>query len=416
MKKSADEIRQGIKRENVFNTTPTGIVVGSEHLHVLEQMPHKNTHDTIKHEGMGTDTLIQDLFDLEHINDDGNVQKIGGKYAHIFGRTRMQENAERINNESMDKRVNPRTTWDFKHTERGISNRDAALYCALKELVNNDNPYSRQFWKKYDKAEPGEELCFSVDLANPKRLPYNKERACYAYHKDGTRKEMYWGHGVRLKNGKLEEVKTPGVRLVFEKTEQNKAHPFGLAFKTAYPDAACPSAIRTERDLTPELDEILMFDKIRNQAAKAYIRAVVMAGTDSDLSLEYHNGYQHVKADNEYGSEPVSKNDLTAMNRFVMYYRARTNITNTSIEPKAVIYENGFVQLNQDAIKYTDELSADFSRILDGIKDDLQLFEQKCAYARSVRKADKIFENIRAGRNPVSPRSCTQKVQDEPER
>ena len=220
-----------------------------------------------------------------------------------------------------------------------------------------------------------------------------------------------------MQNGKLEEVRTPGVRLVFERTRQDKAHPFGLAFKTAFPDASCRSAIRTGRDLTLELDEILLLDTVKNQAAKAYIRAAVMAEPGSNLALEYHNGYQCIKADNEYGSEFVSRDDSTAMNRFMMRYCARTNITNISIEPTVTVYENGFIELNQDAIKYTDELSAEFSRILKAIKEDLQLFEQRKEHARAVRAADEIFNRIRTGQYvPQHSKPKTQKCQDEPER
>ena len=417
MEKSADEIRRDIKRENVFNTNKDGRAVGPEHLHVLEKMPHPNTHDTIKHEGMGTDTLIQDLFDLEHINDSGNVQKIGQKYIHPFNRGRMPENAKQANSDSMEKKFVPKTTWDFKYTKRGISNRDTAVYHAIKELVNKDNPDSWKFWRRYDKTQPGEEIWFSMDLANPRRDSCVKEIPRYAYREDGTERESCWGHGVRLRNGKLEEVRTPGVRLVFERTNQDKTHPFGLAFKTAYPDAFCTSAICTERDLTLELDEILLLDTVKNRAAKAYIRAAVMAEPGSNLALEYHNGYQCIKADNEYGSEFVAKDDLTAMNRFMMHYCARTNITNVSIEPTVTVYENGLIELNQDAFKYTDELSAEFSRILMAIKEDLQLFEQREEHARAVRAADEIFNRIRTGQYvPQHSKPRTQKFQDAPER
>ena len=417
MKKSANEIRLDISKNNFLNKDDDGHVVGPEHLHVLEKMPHRNTHDTIRHEGMGTDTLIQDLFNMEHINDSGNVQKIGRKYTRTFNRARMPDDAAAVNNDDPKKKFVPKTTWDFKYTKRGISNRDTAIYYTLKELVNKDNPNSRKFWKSYDEVSLGDEICFSVDLANPKRDPYVKERPHYAYRDDGTEKESCWGHGVRLQNGKLEEVRTPGVRLVFERTDQDKAHPFGLAFKTAFPDAACKSAIRTGRDLTLELDEMLLLNTVKNQAAKAYIRATVMASPESDLVLEYHNGYQCIKADNEYGSELVPKDNLTAMNHFKMRYCARTNITNIPIEPTAIVYENGFIELNQDALKYTDELSSEFSCILEEIKEDLQLFAQKEAYAKSVRAADEIFNSLRTRQYvPQHSRSRAQKCQDEPER
>ena len=414
MKKSSNEIRRDINKNNFLNKDKDGFAVGSEHLHVLEQMPYEDTHDTIKHEGMGNDTLISDFFELDKINGAGYAKKVSdNKIINAFSRAREQDTAKELNRYGFlsEKFHTPRTTWDFLSTKRRVSNRDMAIYCAIKELVNMDNPDSRKFWSAYDRVKSGQELTFSVDLANPRRDNGSQEKPNYAYNQDGTERKVCWGHGIRLRNGKLEEVRTPGVTVAFEKTRQDRTHPFGLAFKTAFPYAGSRSAIKTGRDLTPELNEILMFDKIKNQAAKAYIRATVMAGPDSDLTLEYHNGYQCVKADNEYGSELVSKDDKAAMNYFVMYYHAHANITNQSIKPAVTVYENGHISLNKDAITYSDDLSYDFSRILEGIKEDLQLETQ--------RVADEIFESIRSGRTGALTQPKTksrQKCQDEFER
>lgn len=371
-----------------------------DHIWVTLYMPLENRHDLNEHLGMYNDQLILDYVNM--LTDQGNeacaqlnTDQVN-KVDNPFNRAKTKEDADLLNSIGyrFNKLKGAKTTWDYE-LENGLSPRDISVRYAIQEMINDDNPDSEKFWKNYELAEYGDRLCFTVDLANPKRTK-SENPPNYTIDKTGKRNNMCYGRGIRVKNGKLEEIRTPGVTLVFEKRpvtdyRLNNNHfgtPFGLGLKTAYPDAFVRSAERTGRNLKHVLEE-LNVSQISNPAIREFIRAGILVGSDPKLTIEYFNGYEDAQDCN------IPGHSRDSMNHFTLSCITLTRNGET-IHPSLTVYENGKMFLNHAAEVHFNEIYDTFGWIARDIFRDLDGPIRYNKAMQEAKTADDIFARVQS--------------------